>query len=1438
MVDRAEAPDEASAREGDRLEDGTYEVVRARLLEQGRALSNKAQELNRRRLELFGGSELRMVASERVRTENNCVPRDIVAVGDQLLFGYNVFIGLRKETRVEDVLCLHGFTEDGAGDLHFTPVTGSAFLDDPDFRRDFHELFEYYKSASLTRLQCCDGRLLVALSTGDGVGDLKVFRFAVEREGGVSYIDNRGERDIEHPPSHDFEWTATSRDDHVDGRHPHVSILDEVFVETISGNLTIKIENNTEDGEGIYSEPVEDPNQSLEDAEIRFASVGAHILLCIRPYRESSARHLVFNRSTRRVHRIDAIAHACIQLPDDHGIIYPGGYTLSSGDSKHFDGDVEGMEFTRRIRSPNGEDVLFVFHEKRSGRYILLPYNTIRKEVQSPIHCHGYSMFPDGRMVVFRDRTGEPTRVHTMQVWETPFTSEEVAARRPSSGSHLETIGNPELVRGISDAFSLVRALEQQEPCRAAYEATIAAATRMTDHYHWLSHEAVDDLGASLAAILETSELAIGEFEKVEALRAEADLALRTCEQGVEALFATLRPEQWENIDAYVRALADLRRKRGELIGLRERRYVDRARIDGIEARIVDAFEGLSSKALEYLLLPGAFASYGARIEDLLGQVESSSSVAEIRPLLEGLDETGLELDVLTEVLGTLEIDDATKRTEILERISEVYGQLNRAKAIVGARRKDLLGTEGRAEFAAEFKLFGQAVTSALTLADTPEKCDEQLGRLLVQIEELEGRFGEFEDFLDELATRREDVYEAFGSRKQALVDEKQRRAEQTMRAALRLLDGVTRRARALDSGDGLNAYFASDPMVHKLRDQIEHLRDLSDSVRADELESRLKSAREEAVRSLRDRRDIYEDGASVILLGRHRFSVNKKPLDVTVLPRDGGMALHLAGTDYYEPVEDESFETTRPYWDQQFVSENRLVYRGEYLAARILAAAESGEDELSLPTLLRAAHEEGALGELVRHFAADRYDEGYERGLHDADATLILGKLVELVSTAELLRFAPRPRAWASWFWARLEDRGRKPLLALRARSLGRLREAFGARAHESFATELSRHMDAFFEQTGLEVPQDERDEAARYLFEELAGDPRNFVASADAENLLRAFRERLESTGEKRAFTDDMRALEGEDAPRYELARSWLEGFVESSGEAQVEVLRPSIEEAAVWLVTERQLTRRTDRAPVRSRVVGLLGQHPRIESSALELRLDEFLARLARFHRTSVAGFRGYQAERGRMLARARERLRLSEFKPRVMSSFVRNELIDRVYLPLIGDNLARVMSSFVRNELIDRVYLPLIGDNLAKQMGALGDGKRTDNMGLLLLISPPGYGKTTLMEYVADRLGLVFMKVGGGEDQPGLRDGQQRAALPGRHPAHELGAAPEVHLAVRRTAPCGGSLSGADPDLRPARQALRGVHGRQSVHGVRREVPGAGHARQPRGHLQSR
>lgn len=97
--------------------------------------------------------------------------------------------------------------------------------------------------------------------------------------------------------------------------------------------------------------------------------------------------------------------------------------------------------------------------------------------------------------------------------------------------------------------------------------------------------------------------------------------------------------------------------------------------------------------------------------------------------------------------------------------------------------------------------------------------------------------------------------------------------------------------------------------------------------------------------------------------------------------------------------------------------------------------------------------------------------------------------------------------------------------------------------------------------------------------------------------------------------------------------------------------------------------------------------------------------------------------------------------------------------------LDDHRPRVMSAFVRNRLLDEVYLPLIGDSLAKQLGTADADRRTDSQGLLLLVSPPGYGKTTLMEYVADRLGLVLVKISGpnlGHDVTSLDPAQARTA----------------------------------------------------------------------------
>ena len=140
----------------------------------------------------------------------------------------------------------------------------------------------------------------------------------------------------------------------------------------------------------------------------------------------------------------------------------------------------------------------------------------------------------------------------------------------------------------------------------------------------------------------------------------------------------------------------------------------------------------------------------------------------------------------------------------------------------------------------------------------------------------------------------------------------------------------------------------------------------------------------------------------------------------------------------------------------------------------------------------------------------------------------------------------------------------------------------------------------------------------------------------------------------------------------------------------------------------------------AKLELQVDSLLGEHVKIEQQSLTFSLDEFLQKMDHHQRVTLVEYQHYLELRSQVMKNERVELKLESYKP-------------------------KPLSSFVRNRLVNESYLPIIGDNLAKQMGTVGESKRTDLMGLLMMISPPGYGKTTLMEYVANRLGLIFMKI---------------------------------------------------------------------------------------------
>lgn len=1303
-------------------EGGAYEVLQRRLQEQGRQLRQIADSLNQQRQEEFGSSRMEVIGRVRIRTENNCTARDIVQVGDCLLFGYNVFLGLKKETRVEDVFSLYRLSAQDEGYEAEQVALAGSFLAEPGFVNDFNELYTYYKNTHLLQLLVRDGKLLACFQIGDRVSDVRVFRWSISVDGKqVRYIDNRGERDISLPGRYDFEWQKTDREMVVSGRHPHVNILDSVFIETLGGNLTIKVENNTEDGLGIYREAVLDKTQSLDDAEIEYARLGSLILLKVLPYREEQWRYLVFNTLTRQVERIDAIGLACVQLPEDHGIILPGGYYLQNGEHKAFDQSMQGMRFKRAVRSPNGEDVQYIFYHPEQGRSALFTYNMISRELQNPIFGHGYARLEDGRMVIFAAEGDEPTRIHPMQIWQTPFCSDEFAARQPQRSGFFGRIGNPELVRGISELLNLSREIDSSEVSIQRYTQLCINTRRLFDAYHWLDDPHCQGLASVLHEIAATGELVLDEFEKVESIRQQSARAMAEAETRFRTLNESLRSDDWKQVQDYVAALNGINALRGQLLTIRDYRYIDVARIDEMEQQLLESQERVAAATAAFLASDAALQPYVEALQEHDQQAREASSVAQLREHLQAFETMATDLDMLSGLMASLQIDDATQRTAIVESISEVYARLNQARARADQQRRSLGSAEQVAQFGAQFRLFSQGITSALGQARDPERCDEQLSRLLVQLEELESRFGDHEEFLGDILAKREELLETFETHRQALVDERQRRAQGLLDAALRIIDSLGRRTARFTQADELNAFFASDPLILKLRELTERLRELQDNVKADDVEARLKQARDQAVRGLRDKSELFESGGNIIRLGpRHRFSVNTQELDLTLMPRGDHLHLHLTGTDFLEPLVHPELEQLREFWQVALESESAQLYRAEYLAGELLAAAEAGEHGLSLELLHGQLLDPEQLVRTLRDFATPRYREGYEKGIHDHDAALILAQLLPLRDSAGLLRFSPQARGQAVFFWSQCSQDEASAHWPQRARSALHIRQLFGPDdGLRQLQQEVLQSLRQWCEEQGLETAEQGLGEAAEYLVLVLAGESHEWLFSKYAEHLLEGLRQRLEQAAIWDDYQQALARLDGRPGARWWLVDNWLRGLCQAPEYAGLAAYIP---EAIALALLAGGLTARITEVDLQFRVEQLLGEHPRISQGCMDLAVDDFFARL-RYHRERfLPGLRRYQSLRQAVIQQQRDDLRLSEFKP-------------------------RPLSSFVRNKLINDVYLGVIGDNLAKQMGTAGENRRSDLTGLLMLISPPGYGKTTLMEYVAHRLGLVFMKING-------------------------------------------------------------------------------------------
>ncbi len=1294
-----------------RLDEGAYGLIRGRMRAAAGELLRDLDHLNKERRAVYGAVSTELLGSERISTINNCVPRDMTPIGSRFLFGYNVHIGLRSETRLEDVFAMYEWR-----DGHLVSSTLDS-IDDPQFKREFAELYKYYKNTAFAKFARRGVYLYMKFRIGSSVDDFKAFKWQINDDGTLTYINNRGDLELHYPPQHEFEWKRLGRDAQRTAGTDYLSVSEKLFISIENAVLTFRVEDNTEQGATIAGEPVAEAEQKLDDMSIEFAELEHLIILRIRPYREEKLRYFVFNGKTQELKRVDGLAEAAILLPENHGLIFPRGSYLNDGTLQELDTRQADMLFERRYPAPNGEDFLFVFYNRADGVYVLLQYNLIEQVLAPPLVCNGFSIFDDGRLLCFRVEE-LAQKHHMVQIWRTPFMVDMPVATEQSD-SPLLKIGNREIVRCMAECHELYGLTQKEEIYADLYLDITRKGGDIRDAYFWLEQVEAGAIIKHIDGIRSAAEAAIDEYDKLRAVKADTSQKFNEFRSEVEEFLTTSAAQRPGSIEEFVAALAQVRALRGRAAAVAELPHCDVEAVEQLDAAIRAHGEELAHGCVEFLLRDDALDGYRARIEVLDGETAQARKAADLIEPLASLDQLSTDLEMLIDVVVNLDIEDSTQSTRIVESISAQFTDINRVRAGMRSRRSDLARGEGEAEFRAQLNLIQQSLLNYLELADTPVRCDEFTTKLLIQIEELEARFADFDGFLDELGLKRDDVYNAFEQKKVALTEKLNKRALALTRSAERILGGIRERLSRFGKADEIFAWFSTDQMVAKVRDISQSLREeLGDSTRADDLWTRLNTLREDALRNLKDADELFVDGPDRVKFGRQIFSVvNDKP-HLSLVVRDDEDYFHVGGTQYFLPVHDEELNALRDVRDQEIAFENNHVYRAEYLAFEIW-------DGYGAPGLLEAvdgrALDEASLS-FVQHHLNKKPSDAYVKGVHDHDAAKILAALLTIESQAGLLAWRDADRALA---WCYHVDRGRDESLQSLNEQIEAMRvvRTLYELPYESryVVDRLEREIARYCDDSDFALDADTH-AAAEYLFNVLTRNQaregvEGFVLNARARDMAAAFREAMRVSPKPRAFEESLQGRESA-ALRLRIALIWLNARREgpnSAANAVDAALLLSVPEGMESAFTFGELETRVT-------VDGLHGRHVRVEKGALQLDYHGFLTCVGRFATNAALRFQQLQARKQHLLEEHRRVLRLEKLQPGVPSYFVRNRLLTRVYLPMIGENFAR-------------------------QIGTSGRDTRSDRSGLLLLISPPGYGKTSLIEYVAKRLGMLYVKVDG-------------------------------------------------------------------------------------------
>ncbi len=416
---------------------------------------------------------------------------------------------------------------------------------------------------------------------------------------------------------------------------------------------------------------------------------------------------------------------------------------------------------------------------------------------------------------------------------------------RPRRPGYLGKVGNAELVRGISDALTLQRIAKTEKPTRRIYEDLIAVGDARGRRVLLARPRRGGAPGAHGGAAPHRRAHHRRVREGRRRCRSAPSSAITEADAKQATLMLKVRPEELTNAEAYMQALTELRQQRGPPHhACKEIRYIDLARVEALEKQVIEETDRVSAGCVDFFQKGEALPAGGRAAGRAAGQAGAGAD------------------------------DDRSSRRS--PRTSRRWARAWRCWARWWAacrwairwraRRSSRAspscspGSTACARASRSSARSWWAARSARSSAPSSSCSAQNIESALVGGRHAgEVRRGHVAASPSSSRSWRAASVSSTSSsspsprsarscsrpsarKKQALVDERQRRAQNLFSAAERILVGVQRRAKSFKSDDELNTYFASDAMVQKLRQLAEQLMELQDSVRADEVLSRVKT--------------------------------------------------------------------------------------------------------------------------------------------------------------------------------------------------------------------------------------------------------------------------------------------------------------------------------------------------------------------------------------------------------------------------------------------------------------------------------------------------------------------------------------------------------------------------------------------------------------------